>query len=130
MQYQLKWPKAQSIEHSVYSNSEAGPSQPSSFTVPFRSARVGCPNIHSSQGINVPLKYVIMYGIIIHYPEFQSFPTSPTIRKSYPKIYIILVILSMCESHYYFTKHFMSAVFSLNLFKSNVCLSVEHKAST
>ena len=42
---------------------------------------VGCPNIHSSQGINVPLKYVIMYGIIMHYLNFQSFPLPFTIRK-------------------------------------------------
>ena len=34
---------------------------------------LGCPNIHSSQGINVPFKYVIMYGIIMHYLNFQNF---------------------------------------------------------
>ena len=50
-----------------------------------RECPLGCPNIHSSQGINVPLKYVIMYGIKMHYVNFQSFPFPFTIRKLHSK---------------------------------------------
>ena len=42
---------------------------------------LGCPNNHSSQGFHVPLKHVIMYGIIMHYLNFQSFPSPFNIRK-------------------------------------------------